>query len=473
MGSMLARFWRRLSVRLVISHVMVAFVVMVVALVISSFTVRRFLVENQLQALLSRGQEISSLLGSPYFEGTVYAPTTKYIIEVLEGTLNERLAIYGFDPKPRLLLVTQVGRPDLPQAALNYVVQGRTWQGIVTNDGRAYAGASVPVVVNQQVQGAILLQSPLSGATDTARSLFGYQFWGELVAVGLAALVALSLSQRLSWPLKSLRRTVAEMGPDRWREPISIRGPLEVEELAWEFDRMQGRIHDQMVRLEQEKAKRDALLGHVTHDLRTPLTSIRGFLEAIGDGVVSGPARMRAVSVALEETLRLQRLVNRLLEATRIQSGTATKVPVPVNQWIADTVERLGPVSQAKGIQLVWQPCGEEVLILGVFDHLVEALINVIDNAIKWAPADSSVLVEIELTADTVTVAVRDFGPGIPPEILPKVLDRFVTGDPSRTDSSGLGLSIVADVMDEHGGRIEVNNHPAGGALVSLILPRA
>ena len=98
---------------------------------------------------------------------------------------------------------------------------------------------------------------------------------------------------------------------------------------------------------------------------------------------------------------------------------------------------------------------------------------NVLDNAIKWAPRGSVVEVQARSDAKEVLVSVRDHGPGISTEILPKVLDRFVTGDPSRSDSSGLGLSIVADVVEEHGGQVRVSNHPEGGALVVLILPRS
>jgi signal transduction histidine kinase len=356
-------------------------------------------------------------------------------------------------------------------SAIVVAESGRLWQGLVRTNGKLLAAVAVPVVAGQQVAGVLVLETPLSGATETAWSVTSLVFWGELVAVLLAAIVAYSFSRRLSWPLVYLRRSVADLGPDRWQDPIHLDGPLEVEELAGEFNQMQGRIHQQMVSLEQEKAKRDALLGHVTHDLRTPLTSIRGFLEAIRDGVVEGAGQARAVDVALEETLRLQRLVNRLLEATRIQSGTAPKYPVSVNAWIADTVERLGPVARSKAVKLEWTAPAESPTVQGVRDHLVEALMNVIDNAIKWAPAGTAVEVKERIEPGQVVVSVRDHGPGIRPEILPRVLDRFVTGDASRTDSSGLGLSIVADVMEEHGGDIVVENHSDGGAAVSLYLP--
>lgn len=465
------RFWQRISVRLVVSHVLVALIVMVVALGITGLTVRRYLINDQFHTLMTRAVEMSPV-AVDVVQGNLYAGPAELVIQVLEGTLRARLGIY--DHRGLALLITKGFPPVIPLKVLAQTTShGTSWQGLVHSQSGVLAAAVIPLVQNQEIVGAFVLEAPLSGATRTAWSVTSLAFVAELVAVVLAALVAYSLSKRLSWPLVSLRRSVSEMGPDRWREPIELQGSLEVEELAREFNRMQERIHHQMVRLEQEKAKRDALLGHVTHDLRTPLTSIRGFLEAIRDGVVDGSAKARAVNIALEETLRLQRLVNRLLDATRIQSGTAPKYPLPINAWIKDTLERLGPVAGAKEVTLAWVPIEEDAFVTGVLDHLVEALMNVLDNAIKWAPRGSVVEVQARSDATEVLVSVRDHGPGIRPEILPKVLDRFVTGDPSRSDSSGLGLSIVADVVEEHGGEVRVSNHPEGGALVVLILPRS
>ncbi len=463
------RFWRRLSVRLIVSHVLVALVVMMVALGITGFTVRRYLIDDQLSTLVTRAEEISPA-ALDVATRALYNRPALLVIQVLEGTLRARMGIYT--NQGTLVILTSEAPLTVPRSVLAGVARnGQNWQGLVKAKNQELAAAVIPLVENQQMRGIFVMETPLSGATKTAWSVISLVFWGELVAVLLAVLVAYSFSRRLSWPLVSLRRSVAEMGPDRWREPIELDGPLEVEELAGEFNQMQERIHQQMVNLEQEKAKRDALLGHVTHDLRTPLTSIRGFLEAIGDGVVDGEGKARAVDIALEETLRLQRLVNRLLEATRIQSRTAPKFPVPVDRWVEDTLERLGPVAASKGVALTWERPLQSSEVSGVRDHLVEALMNVIDNAIKWAPVGSSVEVGAEITKTQVSVSVRDHGPGIAPDILPRVLDRFVTGDPSRTDSSGLGLSIVADVMEEHGGYIRVENHPDGGAVVALVLP--
>ncbi len=464
------RFGGRISARLVGSHVLVALVVMVVALGISGLSLRRFLIQNQTQTLVSRGMAISKVVAEGYFQGYLYIGTANQLIDAFKGTLNVRLWVLNA-LKNVEFWSPGAGHYHLPAGAVNDALGGSAWQGLVRNPKEVMAAAAVPVVVHRQVVGALILETPAAASIRTAWLLTSLVFWGEMVAVALAVAIAYSLSQRLSWPLERLRQKVAEMGPDSWSQPIAIRGPLEVEELANEFYRMQGRIHDQMVSLEEEKAKRDALLGHVTHDFRTPLTSIRGFLEAVRDGVAVGPQKMQAIDIALEETYRLQRLVNRLLEATRIKSGTAEKRPLSVTQWVTDTVRRLAPVAEAKPVSLDWRRPHDDWDVEGVWDHLVEALMNVLDNAIKWAPAHSTVTISCRRAGDSVEVAVRDRGPGFPAALLPRVLDPFVTGDPSRQGASGLGLSIVAEVMREHGGDVEVGDHPEGGALVRMRLP--
>lgn len=469
------RFWRRLSVRLVVSHLLVGFLIAVVALGITSWSVRRYLVDSQVHVWTVRAREIAPVaLG--YLEGLIYSQDASYVMRVAASTLSAR--IYVLDTLGQPTPVSSPYPPHYSQADLKRMFyRKQTFRGVIEADGTHWVAAGVPVVSHGQVVGAVWIESPLAGLHHRARSLTTLIFWAELVAMVVAGLVAYSLARRLSFPLESLRWRVERMGPD-WEqdppEPVPPGSPREVEELSEAFDGMRARIRDQVRGLEQEKAKRDALLGHVTHDLRTPLTSIRGFLEALRDRVVQGAEADRAVEIALEETLRLQRLVNRLLEATRIQSRTQVLHALPVGKWVEDTLERIGPVADQKGVRISWQapPIGVEVF--GVHDHLVEALLNVLDNAIKWTPAGSGVFVEGKLRDRDREVEVRvcDQGPGIDPDILPRVLDPFVTGDPSRSDSNGLGLAIVADVMEEHGGRVEVKNRAEGGAEVSLILPR-
>ena len=447
-----------------------------IALGISNITFRNYLVSSQIKSLVQQGQTLSRVMEG-YFSGTLYRPYAAYLIHMVQGTLNDR--VYVLDNTGEIIFAT--GNSKLPPAPwsrsvlAHVLINGQEFQGVLKGGNRRpEATAGIPVIINGQVAGGVFLEAPLSSSNKTASSLTELLLVGELASIVMAAILAYGFSKRLTRPLLSLRHTVSNMGRvnDQEQTHATVEGPQEVRDLAQEFNRMSDRIDLQMVQLRKEAEVRDTLLAHVAHDLRTPLTSIRGFLEAIRDHMVEGPGLDRAVDVAWEETLRLKRLVDRLLAATRIQSGIGSKSPVLVSTWIETTLERVTPLSEESHHPLIWRQ-RDDAVILAVEDYLVEALINVIDNAAKWAPPDTPITIDTLFSeeAGEISVVVKDEGPGIPPDMLDHVFERFVTGDKARRGSSGLGLSIVHEVMEQHQGRVRAMNDPGGGALIIMTLP--
>lgn len=467
------RFFRHLPVRLVFSHVGVAVLVLAIALGVARVTFRQYVVQSQLNGLLAHGREIARVMHG-YFSGTLDGGTATYLVRVLQGTLDDR--VYVVDTTGQILLEADNGPVPViafPADVLKTVLEtGVNYTGTVAAPRHAVvAVAGVPITVGGQVAGGIFLAAPLATSEATVNSLTGLLLSAELVAVGAAGGLAFVLSRRLSRPLEALRRTVAEFGAGNTEVRAAVAGPLEVAELAQEFNGLAERIERQVEQLRREAEARDALLAHVAHDLRTPLTSIRGFLEAIRDRVVTGDRLDRAVDIAWEESLRLKRLVDRLLTTTRIRSGIGTTAPIQAADWIRTTLERMEPLANKSGVRIEWSR-RDSAVIDGVEDFLVEALINVLENALKWSPPGAVVTVESVLDeGGLLTVTVSDEGPGIAPDILPHVFERFVTGDAARHDSSGLGLAIVYEVINRHRGQVEVANRESGGAIVTIRLP--
>ncbi len=467
------RDWRaRLSTQLVLSHVFVASVVLGLALGIAGITFRQYLIRNQVHNLVEHGNQISHVMQG-YFSGTLYYGEAAYLVHVLQGTLNDR--VYVLDNIGQILLET--GSQHVPaepwtRADLKAVlIRGHTIQGVVQSpNGGPEAMAGVPVSVDGNITGGIFLESPLSVSNRTADSLTVLLLIAELVAIFLVGILAYGVSRRLSKPLETLRKTVAQMEGGISDVRVEPQGPQEVQDLAQEFNELADRIGLQVQQLTNEAEIRDALLAHVAHDLRTPLTSIRGFLEAIRDRVVEGPELERAVDIAYEETMRVTRLVDRLLTATRIRSGIGKLSPIQVSQWIKATLDRMEPLLVNSGHPILWDP-QEDATIAGVFDYLVESLMNVIDNALKWSPVSEPIGLETRLGTGVIQVSVKDRGPGIDQELLPHVFDRFVIGDPARGDSNGLGLAIVQEVVTQHGGHVWIENRPECGTQVTMEFP--
>jgi two-component system OmpR family sensor kinase len=463
---------QRLVSQLVLSHVFVAVMVLAFAFGVAQVTFRHYLVESELNRLTTQGEAIERLAFHGFFEGALGPVSGIYLVDILQGTLNDR--VYVTNDVGQTLLETQRGHVPtvpLPLTVLSQVLeQGQIYRGVL--DGKV-AIVGVPALIGPgDVAGGVFLESPLTVTNRTANSLTRLLLFGELAAVILVGALAYTLSWRMAKPLDDLRQVVA--GTGQGGEPagraLEGEGPFEVQALAQEFNRLQDRIETQMAQLKREAEARDALMAHVAHDLRTPLTSIRGFLEAVRDGVAVGEGHDRAVEIAWEETLRLQRLVNRLLRATRIRSESGPMAPVAVDAWVEKTLERIRPVLADKGLDLVWER-REAGTIWGNEDYLLEALVNVLDNAVKWSPVGGRIVVETLKDGDHMIVRVTDQGPGIPPELLPRVFERFVTGDASRQQSSGLGLSIVDEVIQQHGGSVHIDSRPGAGTAVSFYLP--
>ncbi|AEJ38971.1 sensor histidine kinase [Sulfobacillus acidophilus TPY] len=461
-------WYQQLSTRLVLSHVFVAVLVLAFALGVSQVTFRQYLVRSQMARLVSQADAIAPVMHG-YFTGAIYPEMGVYLVNLLQGTLNDR--VFVVDDTGQVLLETGSPRipvTPLPEPVLARVLEsGLPYRGILNQH---VAAVGVPIVVGNQVAGGVFLESPLSLANRTAGSLTRLLVLGEMVAVVVVGALAYEISQRLAQPIDRLRRTVATMGQGPESVRAEVQGPTEVQALAVEFNRLQDRIERQMEQLRREAEARDALLAHVAHDLRTPLTSIRGFLEAIEDGVATGEQQKRAIHVAWEETLRLQRLVDRLLKATRIWSQTGSRERLALQAWVGKTIERVRPVADRAQVGVVWQNRQDGVM-WGNEDYLMEALMNVLDNAIKWSPPGSTVEVISDVVDGQAVIEVDDQGPGIPDELLPRVFERFVTGDLSRQGSSGLGLAIVEDVVRQHQGSVVIERRPEGGTRVTLRFP--
>lgn len=464
--------WSRLSTRLIVSHVIIVVLALSIALGISRFTFQNYLITNQMTVLQARGQQVARIMHG-YFTGTLSGTTADYLIHVLQGTLNDR--VYVVDNTGQVLLEAGKGTVPVvpfPAAILKYVlVDGKTYRGtLAITDHHTVTATGIPILVHKQVTGAIFMEAPLSHSSNTASTLTVLLFVGEIVAIIAAIALAYALSRRLSRPLESLRHTVSRMSEGDPTIRAIPEGPQEVDDLAREFNQLADRIDDQVKQLKKETQVREQLLAHVAHDLRTPLTSIRGFLEAIKDGVVTGERMDHAVDIAFEETLRLKRLVDRLLIATRIQAGIGKFEGILVSEWVQTTMDRVEPIAQRKSQTVQWQMQGDGV-IAGVKDYLVEALINIIDNALKWTPPGGEVTIETRPYDLGMEVSVQDSGPGISPEILPRIFERFVTGDSARTDSHGLGLAIVQDIIQQHHGKIAITNREPHGTCVTLWFP--
>jgi two-component system sensor histidine kinase KdpD len=228
--------------------------------------------------------------------------------------------------------------------------------------------------------------------------------------------------------------------------------------------------------LEATEKLQTALLNSISHDLRTPLVSIIGVLSSLqeeGMGL-DDAAKRNLVQVATEEAERLNHLITNLLDVSRIEAGAIriSKQPSDVQDIIGVALEQLGSRSGSRPIKIDMAP--ELPFVAVDFGLIVQALVNILDNALKYSLPDSPIDISARQAAWQVEVTVADHGAGIPPEDLLRVFDKFYrVHRPDNVTGTGLGLSISKGIVEAHGGRIAAENRPEGGTIIRLTLPVA
>lgn len=294
----------------------------------------------------------------------------------------------------------------------------------------------------------------------------------EAGGIGLivAFVLALIVSRSVSRPLQDVSQTAAAIAEGRLDQRAMVRGPLEVRTVAEAINGMAAEVSG------TQQAQRD-FMANVTHDLRTPLTSIQGFSQAIIDGVASDPAAaQRAAQIIYDEAGRLNRMVQELLDLVRIEAGRfrMTRHNIRLHDVLNSVGERLAPRAAEKGV-LFAIDIPPLPMIAGDGDRLVQVYTNLLDNAIKHTPDDGKVGLFAAPKDGGVLTQVFDSGEGIPAEDLPHIFDRFYQVDKSRQssqrDGAGLGLTITKQIVEAHGGKIWVESTEGKGTTFSIWFP--
>ncbi|MGQ9499214.1 MAG: sensor histidine kinase [Dissulfurimicrobium sp.] len=226
-----------------------------------------------------------------------------------------------------------------------------------------------------------------------------------------------------------------------------------------------------LIRLRQ--TARD-LVANVAHQLRTPLTSIKGYAETLLDqGSIDQETSRRFLTVILKNADRLTGLVRDILILAQLDGidGLKDAKTVRLKDVILKAIDAAAPLSEEKGIRLITRFPEEEIFVKGVFSGLEQAVVNLLDNAIKYTGANTTVTVTLEKKERDVLLSVSDEGPGIPHEALDKVFERFYRLERDRTGGTGLGLSIVRQVAHIHKGRVWVESQLGKGATFYIAIP--
>lgn len=282
----------------------------------------------------------------------------------------------------------------------------------------------------------------------------------------IAFILAIFLTRNIVRPLRALSSSAQQIAVGEFSEKVPETGPAEIRQVAEAFNRMTGEV------TAAQQSQRE-FMANVSHDLKTPLTSIQGYSQAIIDGAAKNPAE--AAKIINEEADRLNRMVQELTDLARLQAGRLSMkmTALDVGEIVAAIGQRLTMVASRKNITLTVRT-GPMPTIAADGDRLVQVLTNLIGNAIKYTPQGGHINVRTGVKNGGVEIVIQDDGMGIPPEDLPRIFDRFYQVDKARGPQrgTGLGLAITQEIVLAHGGTIDISSEGANkGTTVTVWLP--
>lgn len=324
----------------------------------------------------------------------------------------------------------------------------------------------------------VLGGQPLKSAAERLRSSYILRL-STRNALGYLAVVLLTgllFFSRLTRRLRLLTACMRDFHQAESEPGIAAasRGD-EIEVLDRTFEEMSRRIEHQMAEIERMASTRRELIANVSHDLRTPIASLRGYLEtlALKRQTLSGEEREEYLQIALRQSERLGELVNELFELTKLDAREIEPRPETLQfaELVQDNVQRFQLRAEEQGVRLRadFDPDLSPVLVdVALMERALE---NLIENAIRFTPSGGTVTVELEELASRLRVRVVDTGSGIAEEDLPRILDRsYRSRAAASTKGAGLGLAITRRILELHGSELEIRSAPGRGTTVSFLL---
>ena len=310
---------------------------------------------------------------------------------------------------------------------------------------------------------------PLAGVLASGSVMFEMHADTEILTVSSAAalssvLAALLLARWIRAPLDRLRAASARLAAGDLSSRAPEHGSTELVEVAHAFNVMADSI-------ERLFEARRELVAWASHDLRTPLASMRAMIEAIDDGLAQPAEYMPSLG---DQVRTLSGLVDDLFELARIDAGVLTHQiqQADLQRVIGSCVRGFEAEARAKGISLEERTSADVPPVLCAPDQVQRVLHNLLTNAIRHTPPDGAIAIVVSRHEGDVTIAVEDTGEGVSAETAARMFDRFWRGESSRTSTgSGLGLAIARALVEAHGGRIWAENRAGGGARIAFTLP--
>ena len=354
---------------------------------------------------------------------------------------------------------------------IGYILSGGQIRArLPLGNGSMVFTVGVPYVQDGEVLGAVFIHTSEQNIESSYKDILAESIRAMMIAIGIGAVMMLVIAQLITRPLRQMAAAADRFARGDFDKRVPVESRDEVGRLAEALNRMAAE-------LDQLEQTRRGFVANVSHELRSPLTSIQGFINGILDGTVPEAEREHYLEIVLDETKRMSKLITTLLDLSHMDSGQTEIKPTrfDINEMIVRVLFRQETRVNDRGMDVEIDFEDEQGFVLADADRIEQVVVNLIDNAIKYGRDGGKITLSTKRENGHIRVTVADDGQGIPAEDLPHVFDRFYKADKAHTKGlgTGLGLSIVKSIIDQHGQTIDVSSEEGNGTTFSFTLERA
>ena len=341
--------------------------------------------------------------------------------------------------------------------------QAQKAQAVTESDGTVY---DISITDSADSQGRVHVM---------AKDLFISAF---VILISVALVVGLWVYRSIAVPLVKLKKATQNIKEGNLDFVLDVEGKDEFSELCQDFEEMRRRLKESTEEKSLIEKENRELISNISHDLKTPITAVKGYVEGIMDGVADTPEKMdRYVRTIYNKTNEMDHLINELTFYSKIDTNRIpyTFSKLNVEDYFEDCSEEVGLELETRGIELVYANYVEkDVMVIADGEQIRRVIHNIIGNAIKYMDKPKGIIqIRIKDVGDFIQIEIEDNGKGIGPKDLPYIFDRFYRTDVSRNSSkggSGIGLSIVKKILEDHGGKVWATSRLGIGTIMYFVL---
>ena len=432
-----------------------------------------YFIREESSSLYQEAVLIAETYASKLYTSEISLDTVKTQIDALTVFLDADIWI--LNPSGRLVLdsahplnvdeIIMIDGFDPSSVAGNYYTIGTFFDSF----DQKMLSVMAPILSNYEINGYVVIHSDYSSITESCYSLQGAIYFCFGILFVLSFILLFFFMGFVYLPLKKITKATEQYASGNYHYELQPESNDEIGYLAGILSYMASEI----ARTEDDQKK---FVANISHDFRSPLTSIRGYLEAMLDGTIPSELYPKYLRIVLNETERLTKLTNGLLQLNNLNTKgmLLEKTNFDINKVIRDTAASFEGTFSKKHIKLQLLLTGDRLFVRADMGKIQQVLYNLLDNAIKFSHENSSIKIETTEKKNKLYISVKDYGIGIPKEELKLVWDRFYKSDASRgkdKKGTGLGLSITKEIIHSHGENINVVSTLDAGSEFIFTLP--